>query len=243
MVGGIDGAWFERQEGGQVGIDTKKSAARVKAEPRVEADHKRAKTQERSQAAVKRPASIPPAAPKKSGKSVPPPAANAANDNDRGAKRPMGALQPMRAPTPIGRGRLPTGSLHTEARSPQQAESIKARLTALIATQQKLAELKRSANKHFYEIGQLLHRVREERLFEVKGYGSFESFVDREVNLGQQFCLTAVRIYETFLPEAVATLGMARLSAALRAIDDEPTGVTSTDSIRGARSPIPPHKL
>lgn len=235
MVCGNDGALFERQEGGQVGIDTKKSAARVKVEPRAAA----AKNQERAQAAAKRP-SIPPAAPKKSGKTIPPPAAN---DNDRNSKRPMGALQPMRAPTPIGRGRLPTGSLHTEARQPQQAESIKARLTMLIATQQKLAELKRSANKNFYEIGQLLHRVREQRLFEVKGYGSFESFVEREVNLGQQFCLTAVRIYETFLPEAVATLGMARLSAAIRAIDDEPSAVTSTDSIRSARSPIPPHKL
>jgi hypothetical protein len=239
MVRRTDGAWFERQEGGQVGIDTKKSAARVKAEPRAAAP----KSQERSQVAAKRP-SVPPTAPKKAAKSVPPPpAASAANDNDRTAKRPLGSLQPMRAPTPIGRGRLPTGSLHTEARPPQEAESIKARLTTLIATQQKLAELKRSANKHFYEIGQLLHRVREQRLFEVKGYGSFESFVEREVNLGQQFCLTAVRIYETFLPEAVASLGMARLSAALRAIDDEPTGVTSSDSIRGARSPIPPHKL
>jgi len=241
MVCGIDGALIERQEGGQVGIDTKKSAARVKAEPRAAA----AKTVERSQAASKRP-SVPPSAPKKAGKSVPPAAASVAsvaNDNDRGSKRPLGSLQPMRAPTPIGRGRLPTGSLHTEARQPQQAETIKARLTALMATQQKLGELKRSANKHFYEIGQLLHKVREERLFEVKGYGSFESFVDREVNLGQQFCLTAVRIYETFLPEAVAALGMARLSAALRAIDDEPAAVSSTDSIRGARSPIPPHKL
>ncbi len=230
---------FERQEGGQVGIDTKKSAARVKVEPRAA----NAKNQERTQVAAKRP-SVPPAAPKKSGKTIPPPAAN---DNDRNAstpaKRPMGALQPMRAPTPIGRGRLPTGSLHTEARPPQEAESIKARLTTLIATQQKLADLKRSANKNFYEIGQLLHRVREQRLFEVKGYGSFESFVEREVNLGQQFCLTAVRIYETFLPEAVATLGMARLSAAIRAIDDETSPVSSNDSIRSARSPIPPHKL
>ncbi len=240
MVFGIDGAWQERREGGQVGIDTKKSAARVKAEPRASG----AKSQERIRPTAKRPSVAPTVLKKGSGKSVPPASASVANDNDgRVAKRPMGALQPMREPTPIGRGRLPTGSLHTEARQPQQAESIKARLTTLIATQQKLGELKRSANKHFYEIGQLLHRVREERLFEVKGYGSFESFVEREVNLGQQFCITAVRICETFLPDAVTALGMARLTAALRAIDDEPTGVTSTESSRGARSPIPPHKL
>jgi hypothetical protein len=145
--------------------------------------------------------------------------------------------------TTTTRGRLPTGSLHTEAREPAQAENLKARLTALMAAQQKLAELKRSANKNFYEIGEVLHRVREQRLFEVKGYGSFDTYLDREVNLGQQFCMQTVRIYETFLPAAAASLGFARLSAAIRTIDDEPTGTVATETGRGARSPIPPHKL
>jgi hypothetical protein len=50
-----------------------------------------------------------------------------------------------------------------------------------------------------------------------------------------------VRIYETFLPNAASSLGFARLSAAIKAIDDEPTGVMETG--RMARSHIPPHKL
>jgi hypothetical protein len=220
-------------KGGQVGIDTKKSA-RGKADARASA----ARGGQAAAAAAKRPSAAPPAAPAKK-KSVPPPAvASAANDND---KAPKGkATAAVHNPA---RGRLPTGSLHTEAREPAQAESLKARLTALMAAQQKLAELKRSANKNFYEIGEVLHRVREQRLFEVKGYGSFDTYLDREVNLGQQFCNQAVRIYETFLPAAASSLGFARLSAAIRAIDDEPTGTVATETGRGARSPIPPHKL
>jgi hypothetical protein len=154
-----------------------------------------------------------------------------ANDNDVSKK----------SPTPIGRGRLPTGSLHTEARVPAEAAVIKQRLTALVNVQQKLSELKRSSNKHFYEIGSLLHRVREERLFEVKGYSSLDAYVERELNLGPSFCRDAVRIFETFQPSAASALGFARLSAALKVIDDEPTGVMETARI--ARSPIPPHKL
>jgi|GEM_PF-5977458 len=211
-------------------MDMKRAVARsAKGEARAST-----KTLERPQAAAKRPSTPPESGTKKREKSVPPPAIHVANDNDRSAKK-------VAAATPIGRGRLPTGSLHTEARVPAEAAAIKQRLTALVNVQQKLAELKRSSNKHFYEIGALLHRVREERLFEVKGYSNLESFIEREVNLGQSFCRDAVRIYETFLPNAASSLGFTRLSAAIRAIDDEPTGVT--DTARIARSPIPPHKL
>jgi hypothetical protein len=226
-----------------VGIETKKSAARsAKAEARTSVARGT-----HAVAAAKRPSAAPPArasvappaqAAKK--KSVPPPAASstAANDNDKPK-----AKAPVAASGGGARGRLPTGSLHTEAREPAHAQDIKARLTALINAQQKLAELKRSANKNFYEIGEILHRVRDQRLFEVKGYSSFENYIEREVNLGQQFCVTAVRIFELFLPQAATALGFARLSAAVRAIDDESTGTVANEAARGTRSPIPPHKL
>jgi hypothetical protein len=218
-----------------VGIETKKSAARsAKAEARPTV------VRAGQAAAAKRPSAAPPA--KK--KSVPPPAAAAANDNDKAPEKAPKAPKAAGTASSLGaRGRLPTGSLHTEAREPAQAESLKARLTALMNAQQKLGELKRSANKNFYEIGEVLHRVREQRLYEVKGYGSFDSYIDREVNLGQQFCAQAVRIFELFLPSAAQQLGFARLTAAIRAIDDTPTGTVASEAGRGARSPIPPHKL
>jgi len=247
-------------------MDPKKSARTAKGDVRAAT----ARTMERREAPTKRPSALPAAVggagaslAKKREKSIPPPSASvapmrsapiappvkaaamppipkappvppAANDNDR-AKRMI--------PPPMGRGRLPTGSLHTEARQPAQADQIKQKLTALVNVQQKLAEFKRSANRNFYEIGALLHRVRDERLYEVKGYSSFEAFVERETNLGQQFCAQAVRIHQTFLPEAANTLGFSRLCAALAVLEEEPSGLTAVDSLRGARPAIPPHKL
>jgi hypothetical protein len=243
-------------------MDTKKSAGRTgKPEART--------APAKSVAPSKRPSALPrvgassasvlpaPAAAtaKKREKSVPPPASQpvsqshgsghgaphgaahgAANDNDRAKKMGMGVPS-------IPRGRLPTGSLHTEAREPAQADRIKQQLTALVNAQQKLGELKRSTNRNFYEIGELLHRIRDQRLYEVKGYSSFEAYVERETSLGQQFCAQAVRIFETFLPAAAHTLGFSRLAAALAALEDEPSGMTAVDSLRGARTAIPPHKL
>jgi hypothetical protein len=238
---GLSKGVFERQEGGQVAIDTKKSVARAKPDSRASGGRG-------GQATAKRHSEPPAAQAKKRAKSMPPPAASAAaNDNDRAPKKvPPSAKGPATtkaAASPMGRGRLPTGSLHTEARTPQHAESLKQRLSALLTAQQKLAELKRSPNKNFYEIGSFLHRIREDRLYEVKGYGSFEAFLERELSLGQQYCMTAVRIFEVFQPTAATALGLARLSAAIRALDEEPTGVSGGDAIRAARSPIPPHKL
>lgn len=212
-------------------MDSKKGAARAAKDVRASVAPGTRNT-DRSQILTKRPSAPPPdAQAKKARSNLPPPIA----DNDNAARKPPQVAS-------IGRGRLPTGSLHTEARVPAEAETIKQRLTTLVNTQQKLAELKRSSQKHFYEIGQLLHKVREQRLYEVKGYGSFEAFIDREVNLGQQFCLQSVRIFETFLPAVATSYGFQRLANALAALDEgATTGVT--DSAKMARSHIPPHKL
>jgi hypothetical protein len=234
-------------------MDSKKSAARAVKDVRVSTNGSR--SPERSQILTKRPSAPPPdlVAKKRERSSLPPPVI-ADNDNNaaRVEARAASAREPSKAPpTPmsaiganVGRTRLPTGSLHTEARTPAAAETIKQRLTALVNTQQKLVELKRSSQKHFYEIGELLHRVREQRLYEVKGYSSFESFIEREVNLGQQFCLQSVRIFETFLPAAVTTYGFHRLAGALAALDQQAAASQGAAEVaRMARSPIPPHKL
>lgn len=232
-------------------MDSKKSTARAVKDVRVSTNSSR--SPERSQILTKRPSAPPPdLAAKKRERSSLPPAVLADNDNNGGRVEARPAREPSKAPPSpmsaiganVGRTRLPTGSLHTEARTPAAAETIKQRLTALVNTQQKLSELKRSSQKHFYEIGDLLHRVREQRLYEVKGYSSFESFIEREVNLGQQFCLQSVRIFETFLPAAVTTYGFHRLAGALAALDQQAAATQgAADVARMARSPIPPHKL
>ena len=151
-------------------MDLKKSGRTAKGDVRVATS---VRTAERRDAITKRPSALPPPLAKRREKSIPPPSAalaapvkaasmappvkaasiappipaaakapqvpSAANDNDR-AKR-------MMPPPPMGRGRLPTGSLHTEAREPAQADQIKQKLTALVNVQQKLGELKRAANR------------------------------------------------------------------------------------------------
>lgn len=246
-------------------MDSKKSTARVAKDVRSStptAASGSSRSTERSQILTKRPSAPPPelVAKKRERSSLPPPLAD--NDNDADLEdqdlapapkkaAPAGARGPLSAVTShapnIGRTRLPTGSLHTEARTPAAAETIKQRLTTLMNTQLKLGELRRSSQKHFYEIGELLHRIREQRLYEVKGYSSLEAFIEREVNLGQQFCLQSVRIFETFLPAAVATYGFHRLASALDILEPSATTTlpqsSTTDAARMARSPIPPHKL
>jgi hypothetical protein len=251
-------------------MDSKKAAARAAKDVRASTERSRAedprastssaRNTERSQILSKRPSAPPTELAAKKRASLPPQAPD--NDNaprkalsSMPSKPPVAALPskppvaglPSKPPVAnIPRGRLPTGSLHTEARTPAQAETIKQRLTMLVNTQQKLGEMKRSHQKHFYEIGELLHRVREQRLFEVKGYSTFESFIEREVNLSQTFCLHAVRIFETFLPAAVQQHGFARLAAAIDALGQNasaPAVSAGNEPLRMARSPIPPHKL
>ncbi len=243
---------------GEVGMDSKKSAARAAKD--VRASTSSARNTERSQILSKRPSAPPTELAAKKRASLPPTVPD--NDNDNAPRKALSvapgkpSTMPSKAPVAglpnkppvasIPRGRLPTGSLHTEARTPVAAESIKQRLTMLVNTQQKLSEMKRSHQKHFQEIGELLHRVREQRLFEVKGYSTFEAFIEREVNLSQQFCLHAVRIFETFLPAAVQQHGYARLAAAIDALDQNasaPAVASGNEPLRMARSPIPPHKL
>lgn len=263
---------------GEVGMDTKKSAARAAKDVRTTTT----RSADRSQILTKR-SSMPPAEASSPSKRPSAPAndvsakeasAKDASARDASKKARGSSLPPARAsslpprassvppavrasvpaqaadndnakkPASPPRARLPTGSLHTEARVPAEAETIKQRLTALVNVQQKLSELKRSSQKHFYEIGELLHRIREQRLFEVKGYGSFEAFLEREVNLGTQFCLQSVRIFETFQPAVAHQHGLARLAAALEALDGGmPAAAVNGEVARGARSPIPPHKL
>lgn len=257
---------------GEVGMDSKKATARAAKDVRTSTTGGR--NTERSQILSKRPSAPPAELTAKKRASLPPPVPD--NDNAPRSKaslssvpsKPLskppvavvagkGPVSSIPAKSPMGmpgkpqvpgipRGRLPTGSLHTEARTPAAAEAIKQRLTTLVNTQQKLADMRRSHVKHFYEIGELLHRVREERLFEVKGYSTFEAFIEREVNLGQQFCQHAVRIFETFLPATVSNYGFTRLAAAIDALDQNvgaPASMAGNETVRMARSPIPPHKL
>jgi len=139
----------------------------------------------------------------------------------------------------------------TPARSPVGAEELKLKIGALYSATSQIKALKRSISKSFFEIGRILGEIQEKKLFEVKGYGSFEAFVEREIDLGKILSLRLVRITHTFVRDAALAAGLDRSTAALAALDGETDMLSSSSSVSTAgaagatagRPMLPPHKI
>jgi hypothetical protein len=132
-------------------------------------------------------------------------------------------------------------------RTPPDVDERKQKLGALVTATQQIKALKRSLQKSFYEIGLILRDIDTRKLYEVKGYGTFEAFLEREIELGKQMGLRLARTVQVFQREAALEAGLERVSAAIAVLDGEvdpaapPPGASPT-STGGARSPIPFHK-
>lgn len=133
-------------------------------------------------------------------------------------------------------------SEHGAVTIPQRAGDLKARFTELASATNQIKALKRSFQKNFYEVGEILTKVQSERLFEVKGYGSFESFVEREIDLGTQACLSATRIFQTLQRDAALAAGLERASAAVAALDGTAEVKESAPLKHNGMSAVPIHK-
>lgn len=134
------------------------------------------------------------------------------------------------------------GSVEDKTRSGASKSELKTQFAKLSAATSQIAGLKRSLNKTFFDIGVLLNQVRNERLYEVKGYGSFESFVEREIDINKALCMKIVRIAEVLQREHAVAAGLERAAAAMAALDGE---AEPTSGFRPAGSPaggIPVHK-
>lgn len=119
---------------------------------------------------------------------------------------------------------------------------LNAQFARLSAATSQITGLKRTLNKSFYDVGTLLNQIRNERLYEVKGYGSFESFVERELDLNKVLCMRAARIAEAIHRDQALAAGLERAAAAVAALDGE---TEPTAPIRPVGSPaggIPIHK-
>ena len=201
--------------------------------------------------AAKKPAAKKPAkAPAKSTAKAKPPASKAAPA--KAAPAPVKAAVPA-VPTQVAaasgtamlrKSRIPP---RLTIRSPVGADELKAKIGALATQTAQIRALKRSLSRSFYEIGTILVDIRDRRLYEAKGYGSFEAFVEREIELGKQLSLKLVRIVGTFLREAAVAIGLDRATAGIAAIDGENESTqspapTAPSSPGLMRSPIPFHK-
>ena len=138
------------------------------------------------------------------------------------ARRPL----PSPGTPPLPPKATQPGSLHAPARSPDGAEGLKVRLMAVINLLGKLRGLKRSINKQFWEAGLVLAELSRPELYQAKGYGSWESFVEREIErelaIGRTTAEDMRRIVRLFQRDAAEELGLERLRGALRALFPEP---------------------
>lgn len=118
------------------------------------------------------------------------------------------------------------GSLHAPARAPEGAEKLKANLTRAINALQRLKTLKRNIQRQFWDAAVILLELSAPELYQAKGYGSWESFVEREVEkelgIGRVQALDLVKIARIFQKEAAEEIGLDRLRRALREIYPEP---------------------
>jgi len=93
--------------------------------------------------------------------------------------------------------------------------------------------------KNFFEIGLVLKEVQAEKSYVAKGYGTFEAFLEREIDLGKTTSLRLVKIVQTFQREAALELGMERLFTALVALE-VPEAMASTRDLSAVKLPPPP---
>jgi hypothetical protein len=130
------------------------------------------------------------------------------------------------------------GSARATIRTPAGAEDIKARIADLHNALSQIKGLRKNLNKGFFDIGVILRDVQARRLYEAKGYGTFEAFLEREIDLGKSTSLRLVRIVGVFVKEAALECGLERVQNAIIALDT--ITESSYDVAKSGKLPPPP---
>lgn len=111
------------------------------------------------------------------------------------------------------------GSARATLRTPEQADEIKARIGQLHQALGRIRLLRKNLSGGFYEMGLLLKNIADERLFEAKGYNSFEAFAEREIDLPKNTVLKLARVPLVFQESAAIDCGLEATLAALDAFE------------------------
>jgi hypothetical protein len=136
------------------------------------------------------------------------------------------------------------GSARATIRVPSGAEAIKAKIGDLHNALVQIKTLRKNLGKGFYDIGGILRDIQARRLYEAKGYGTFEAFLEREMDLGKTTSLRLVKVCSTFLREAALEHGMDRVFNALVALETVPEGQqANTKAAPSGKIPEPPPSM
>ncbi len=131
------------------------------------------------------------------------------------------------------------GSARATIRTPSGADDIKQKIGDLHNSLVQVKSLRKNLAKSFYDIGHILRDIQARRLYEAKGYGTFEAFLEREIDLGKTTSLRLVRVVTTFLKEAAQEHGMERVMNALSALEAVADSTLETTGTKGPGK-IPP---
>jgi len=134
----------------------------------------------------------------------------------------------------------PPGSARATLRTPQDADELKARLTDLSQAISRLKLLRRTLAKDFWEATNILAAMQDQRMYEVKGYATFEAFAERELEFGKATALRLVRIPRVFQEAAAREIGLVSLMAALESIEGEKESQTRIAVAQPAKPLKPP---
>ncbi len=117
----------------------------------------------------------------------------------------------------------PPGSARATIRTPSGVEEIKAQVLELHNHLEHLKALRKNLPKTFFEVGNVLRIIQDRKLYAAKGFQSFESFLEREVDLGKAAALRLARLVFVFQREAALEYGMDRVLDALARLESTAT--------------------
>src|SRR6185436_8357085 len=113
----------------------------------------------------------------------------------------------------------PPGSARATIRVPTGAEELKAKIGELHNALLQIRSYRKNLNKGFFDIGTVLRDVQQRKLYEAKGYGSFEAFLEREIDLGKTTALKLIKVSTIFVKAAALEYGMDKLLQAVQVLD------------------------
>jgi hypothetical protein len=119
------------------------------------------------------------------------------------------------------------GSARATIRTPTGAEDIKQKIGDLHNALVQVKGLRKNLAKSFFDIGVILKDIQARRLYEAKGFGTFEAFLEREIDLGKTTGLRLVKLVHVFQKPAALEYGMDRVFNAIVALETPPEELLS----------------
>ena len=132
------------------------------------------------------------------------------------------------------------GSARGTLRSPDDADSIKQRLSELLNVLVRIRTLRKNLDDGFYQMGVELKHIQDEKLYEAKGFSSFESFAERELDLGKATAVKLARVPGIFLEAGARHHGIQGVLAAIDALDEHPSAAMQKKASSKPNLPLKP---